>query len=581
MASERESFHRDARPPLRGLLAIALVVTVLRVAYLALACPYTLAEDEAQYWVWSRMLDWSYYTKGPGVAWVIAASTAVFGDAEWAVRLPAALAGGVAVFFVGLLGWDATRRASVGLLSSVAFLCAPVYLSIALLMTIDGPYVACWSVAAWAAHRALVLGKPRMWLVVGLAVGVGVLFKYTMLLFLAGLVAWWWLGRGEGRAEGRGGRGARAWVAIGAGLMLVAFLPVVLWNQQYGWPTVRHLLGHLGVAGGDQQVTRSDGPTTMASVGAGVLRRVGWVATYVGTQAALLGPVLLLAIWQMARVLRAVPGSVGEPGHARRSRELLVAIALPMLLFYFAVSFVTEPEGNWPIAGQVTLMPLAAMRLVEALQGQERGRRFARLAWGASVAVGLCVGLGMLRVDVLARVPGLGFIPVGRLTNADDMAGHVRELRADLRRETGMEPIVIAVHYGRASQLWYYLDRLREAGEARGVVYCSSSLMPGGRTTPWDYWPRTNLRDPVQAGALVGRAAVCVGLSGYHWEQAFARVEHVGALRGDHKKNRHAYRCFVFRGFPAGGVREDVGAAVGGAGGLDDGGERLHGAREP
>src|SRR5213593_4266027 len=73
----------------------------LHVAYLALACPLDLAPDEAHYWDWSRHLDWSYYSKGPLVAYLIRASCAVAGS--WsqglianemiAVRLPALLCG--------------------------------------------------------------------------------------------------------------------------------------------------------------------------------------------------------------------------------------------------------------------------------------------------------------------------------------------------------------------------------------------------------------------------------------------------------------------------------------------------------
>ncbi|MFY7894973.1 MAG: hypothetical protein ACOVP8_01975, partial [Phycisphaerales bacterium] len=82
---DRRATFRDALLP---ACAFAGVIALLRLVYLAFFCPYTLIEDEAQYWVWSQMLDWSYYTKGPGVAWTIGLATSVLGDAEWVVRLP-------------------------------------------------------------------------------------------------------------------------------------------------------------------------------------------------------------------------------------------------------------------------------------------------------------------------------------------------------------------------------------------------------------------------------------------------------------------------------------------------------------
>ncbi|NBU73007.1 MAG: hypothetical protein EBS53_16470, partial [Bacteroidetes bacterium] len=58
-------------------LLVCFLVTFFRLAYLAWLCPYNLAQDEAHYWDWSRHLDWSYYSKGPLVAWLIALSNAL------------------------------------------------------------------------------------------------------------------------------------------------------------------------------------------------------------------------------------------------------------------------------------------------------------------------------------------------------------------------------------------------------------------------------------------------------------------------------------------------------------------------
>lgn len=40
---------------------------------------FSLAPDEAHYWTWSMRLDWSYYSKGPMVAYLIALSTRLGG----------------------------------------------------------------------------------------------------------------------------------------------------------------------------------------------------------------------------------------------------------------------------------------------------------------------------------------------------------------------------------------------------------------------------------------------------------------------------------------------------------------------
>src|SRR5436189_3014913 len=86
----------------RALAALLIVgAAVLHVVYLATNCPLDLAPDEAHYWDWSRHLDWSYYSKGPLVAYLIRAgvevagpwSMAHTGDLMFAIRLPAVVCG--------------------------------------------------------------------------------------------------------------------------------------------------------------------------------------------------------------------------------------------------------------------------------------------------------------------------------------------------------------------------------------------------------------------------------------------------------------------------------------------------------
>src|SRR3989442_7956392 len=88
--------------PYRLTAALLIVAAaVLRLLYLAHDCPLDLAPDEAHYWDWSRHLDWSYYSKGPLVAYLIRAGTALAttvsrqltGSDMLAVRLPAVVCG--------------------------------------------------------------------------------------------------------------------------------------------------------------------------------------------------------------------------------------------------------------------------------------------------------------------------------------------------------------------------------------------------------------------------------------------------------------------------------------------------------
>ena len=45
-----------------------------------------LDPDEAQYWTWSRNLDFGFYSKPPGIAWQIWLGCKLFGQTELGIR---------------------------------------------------------------------------------------------------------------------------------------------------------------------------------------------------------------------------------------------------------------------------------------------------------------------------------------------------------------------------------------------------------------------------------------------------------------------------------------------------------------
>jgi hypothetical protein len=126
---------------------------------------------------------------------------------------------------------------------------------------------------------------------------------------------------------------------------------------------------------------------------------------------------------------------------------------------------------------------------------------------------------------------------------ARDLAAEIDALRHALRPDrdlnpAGLEPMVVAQHYGRASLLAFYLPD-------RPVVYCSSSRM-GGRRTQYDFWPDTDLDDP----ALLGRPGVLLGASAGQWRVPFEAVAGPVPVEHEPKRDRLTFLGGGYRGFP-------------------------------
>jgi len=139
-------------------------------------------------------------------------------------------------------------------------------------------------------------------------------------------------------------------------------------------------------------------------------------------------------------------------------------------------------------------------------------------------------------------------IRTGRLIGARAMGEHAGRILAMLDDEAGATgrsaAFTVVEHYGRASQLSYYLP-------GRPVVYCASAAM-GGRKSQFDLWPWTDLHDP----ALVGRDALLLSNDKpstlEFWRSVFDSVEPIDGvkLQGEHKKDRVAYIGRGYRGLP-------------------------------
>lgn len=106
---EPDSTDADQPGWCRLALSVVLAVTLIRIL-VVYSTPIPLFFDEAQYWSWAQELAFGYHSKPPFIAWVIAATTFVCGDAAGCVRLGAPLTHGATafvLFFIGCHVFDA------------------------------------------------------------------------------------------------------------------------------------------------------------------------------------------------------------------------------------------------------------------------------------------------------------------------------------------------------------------------------------------------------------------------------------------------------------------------------------------
>src|SRR5437870_5103757 len=289
---------------LTGVLGISL----LRVLWLVYQ-PADLYPDEAQYWFWAQHPALGYYSKPPLVAWLIALTTGLFGESEFAIRLSAPLLHAGTAIFVYAIG---TRLydCRVGLWAALAYASLPGASISAFIISTDAPLVLFWAAALYAFIRAREGGGTGWWAAVGLACGLGLLAKYAMAYWLLSALGYVLLVPTERRHLRR--------LLAATALALLVYSPNFWWNWQNGFVSYFHVRDNAGM---------SEPLFHMTSF-----------LEFFGSQFAVFGPLFSAGLL----VLAASPRILAEP----RAR-LLASFALPVLAMMLAVSFLSRAQPNW------------------------------------------------------------------------------------------------------------------------------------------------------------------------------------------------------------------------------------------
>lgn len=216
----------------KAILLLLAGLFLIRLAALSVS-PYNLHGDEAQYWAWSKDLDWGFFTKPPGIAAVIAFTTSIFGDAEWAVRISSPVLHSLTGYLIYRTARTAFTDATGFWAAAIYILMPAVWLSSAIVST-DVPLLFCWAVAlnAWINLRL----SPN-WvrtLQLGLAIGLGLLCKYAMLFFIPPLLFALFFDPPTRQALLH----VRGLLIAAIPTLLIA--PNMMWNMEHDFATLSH-----------------------------------------------------------------------------------------------------------------------------------------------------------------------------------------------------------------------------------------------------------------------------------------------------------------------------------------------------
>jgi hypothetical protein len=444
--------------------AVWLFVIALTAIRLSLLGTTDLSFDEAHYWMWSERLAPAYFSKGPGIAFAIRASTAVFGATEFGVRFfsPLLAAGTSLLLFYfarGLFGTTAGLWAVLGLNAT------PIFNIGAVLMTIDALSIFFW-IAAMFTFWLAVEKSPHFswyWPFTGLLIGLGFLCKYTNVFEILSVLVVLALVPRLRREFTRPG------VYLLIGTFVICSIPPILWNAQHAWITLAHLRsrGNLERGFGFHPVE---------------------ALSFLGQHFIVYSPLLFLALaW----------GVIASWPRINQQFKVLFLMwfGLPVFVFYLLLSINKNAAPNWDGLAFFGFGLVAIYFWRERLEASFLLRFCAIIA----VLVGLFMALGALDTDLL-RVTGYQLPrsdPSDRMRGWKNATQALEKMRNNLESQLGEKLFLIADARDRASEISFYLRDKRIEGPGHPPVYIPESQ---DLVNQFSFWPRYDQFVEVQPG---------------------------------------------------------------------------------
>lgn len=229
-----------------GMLTVVALAFGLLLFHCVFNNRYGYFRDEFNYMSSGDHLAWGYVDQPPLLPFLVRVSRTILGDSLRSIRFLPALAISATLVLTALIAREFGGRRFALLLSAVAVVIAPIFLSGGSLVTTNCLEPLLWMGCVYFAIRAI-KRNPRYWLLFGVVAGLGLEEKYSIAIFGFAILAGLLLTNQRRVLFNR-------WFLLGGVLAFLIFLPNLIWNIQNDWPFVE-LMHNIRADGRDVQLS--------------------------------------------------------------------------------------------------------------------------------------------------------------------------------------------------------------------------------------------------------------------------------------------------------------------------------------
>jgi len=212
-----------------------LIFVLLKIGLNLLAISnFGFHRDELLHLALGDHLDWGYKEVPPFIAVLAKISTTLFGDSVFAARIFTTLCSGLIIWLTGKITVELGGKRFAIALACLALIFSPAFTASGYLfqpVVFDQLW---WVLTVWLLLRYINTHAVKYLYLIGVAIGFGVLTKYTMLFFAGALIS--------GLAISKQRRLLFNKHVLGAiGVAVLIIMPNLVWQFAHHWPVFTHM----------------------------------------------------------------------------------------------------------------------------------------------------------------------------------------------------------------------------------------------------------------------------------------------------------------------------------------------------
>ena len=441
-------------------IAVLVYLTLLKLFYLGAP---ELIFEEAYYWNYAQHLDIGYLDHPLMVAWIIKAFTFVLGDNEFAVRIGAFLCWFISARYVFKLSRETLNEASA-YWAVVLVAVLPAYFSFGWFMSPDAPLIACWSVAIYYFHQVIVKGNKKAWLAIGIALGLGMISKYTIALLGSAMVLFLLVDKDS-----------RKWLTrrepyLALLIACVLFSPVIIWNMQHAWASFAFQSEGRVSSGNHFSLPR-------------FISNVLIFITPIGVMS------FIAVVKYKIIIIERLQTTIDEANNLNRSYFVLAWLTLFPIAIFASLSVFRASKLNWTGPCWLGFIPFLALLISQKVNtNSPKLLAWSARAWPATVVILMLIyGAGLHYLS-------LGF-PLTKYPKNTHLMGYagfgaeVETLVTQLEKERHEQILIVAMDRNKiASGLAFYRTKVSANEYAKPAFTTASGHLFGVVALMYEFW---------------------------------------------------------------------------------------------